>query len=171
MEYLEVLLVFRIWRSQRLLKKTFGHHSTLFQVMIVVIESAAICSSALIAAIATYAAGGHSQFIIMDLVRCEYLLSSLVLNHIIIIYSSADIAGRKSAHFCDPNILAELRIPGYRLHLHNYPSWTWDQLKRKCIASTTPACDSYSPEVFCHDKVPRWKQRLFREAHDISCLG
>jgi len=82
MEYLEVLLVFRIWRSQRLLKKTFGHHSTLFQVMIVVIESAAICSSALIAAIATYAAGGYSQFIIMDLVRYEYLfIISCVKSH------------------------------------------------------------------------------------------
>jgi hypothetical protein len=80
---------------------------------------------------------------------------SLVLNHIIIVYPSADIIGRKSACFCDHNILAELRLPGCRLHLHNYPGWTWDQLKWKFIAPITPACDSYSPEYFCHDKVPR----------------
>jgi hypothetical protein len=132
MEYREVLFVFRIWRNQRLMKQTFGHHSTLFPVMIVVIESAVIYSSALIATIATYAAGNSSQFITIDLVR--YYKYLFVLSHIIIIILSADTAGRKSAYFCDPNILAELRTPGYRLRLHNYPSCTWDQLKRKFIA-------------------------------------
>jgi hypothetical protein len=73
MEYREVLLVFRIWRSQRLLKKTFGHHSALFQVMIVVIEYTTIYSSALTAAIATYATQNNLQFITFDLVRYEYL--------------------------------------------------------------------------------------------------
>ena len=72
MEYREVLLVVRIWRSQRRLK-TFGHHSALFPVMIVVIESAAIYSSALIATIATYATQNHLQFILLDLVCYAYL--------------------------------------------------------------------------------------------------
>ena len=73
MEYREVLLVVRIWRSQRRLK-TFGHHSALFPVMIVVIESAAIYSSALIATIATSAARSNLQFIALDPVRYEYSL-------------------------------------------------------------------------------------------------
>jgi hypothetical protein len=73
MEYREVLLVFRIWRSQQLLKKTFGHHSALFPVMIVVIESAGIYSSALIATIATFAARSNLFSIILDPVRYEYI--------------------------------------------------------------------------------------------------
>jgi hypothetical protein len=73
MEYREVLLVVRIWRSQQLLKKTFGRHSALFPVMIVVIESATIYSSALIAAIATHATQNIVESIIVDLVCYEYL--------------------------------------------------------------------------------------------------
>ena len=73
MEYREVLLVVRIWRSQRRLK-TFGHHSALFPVMIVVIESAGIYSSALIATIATSAARSNLQFIALDPVRYGHSL-------------------------------------------------------------------------------------------------
>ena len=72
MEYREVLLVVRIWRSQRRLK-AFGHDSTLFPVMIVMIEYAAVYSSALTAAIATYATQNNLQFIAFDLVRYEHL--------------------------------------------------------------------------------------------------
>ena len=44
-------------------------HSTLLPVLVMVVESAAIYSSALISVIAVYAAGNNAQYIVLDLVR------------------------------------------------------------------------------------------------------
>jgi len=60
-----VLISFRIWRGQRRLKQA-GMSSTLLPVMIIVIESGAIYSSGLISALAAYASGNNSQYIIRD---------------------------------------------------------------------------------------------------------
>jgi len=59
------LIAFRIWRSQRLLKQA-RVHSTLLPVMVMIVESGAIYSAALISIIAAFASGNNSQYIIID---------------------------------------------------------------------------------------------------------
>lgn len=61
------LISFRIWRSQRLLKQA-GMSSTLLPVMIIVIESGAIYSAALVSGLATYAAGNNALYVINDFI-------------------------------------------------------------------------------------------------------
>jgi hypothetical protein len=57
--------------------------STLLPVMVMIIESGAVYSAALISIIAAYALGNNSQYIIVDFVRSDLpLLRVFVLNRI-----------------------------------------------------------------------------------------
>ncbi|KIM75047.1 hypothetical protein PILCRDRAFT_827604 [Piloderma croceum F 1598] len=61
------MIAFRIWQSQQRFKEARAT-SRLFPVMVMIIESGAIYSSALISVIATYATGNNAQYIIVDFV-------------------------------------------------------------------------------------------------------
>jgi len=59
------LIAFRIWRSRRLLKQS-RMHSSLLPVLVIIIESGALYSAAMISVIVAYAAGNNLQYIIID---------------------------------------------------------------------------------------------------------
>jgi hypothetical protein len=64
------MIAFRIWQSQQRFKEAQAT-SRLFPVMVMIIESGAIYSSALISVIATYATGNNAQYIIVDFVSSD----------------------------------------------------------------------------------------------------
>jgi len=59
------LIAFKIWQSQQLLKQV-RMRSTLTPIMVIIIESGAVYSAAMISIIAAYASGNNSQYIIVD---------------------------------------------------------------------------------------------------------
>lgn len=70
-------------------------NSSLLPVVVIVIESGAIYSAAMISMIATYASGNNSQYIVIDIVRCHYF-SGCGYRFISFIYLTAAVVNRKS---------------------------------------------------------------------------
>jgi len=59
------LIVYRIWRSQRQVEPACKN-STFLPVMVMIIESGAIYSAALISVVVTYSAGHSAQYVLLD---------------------------------------------------------------------------------------------------------
>ena len=104
-------------------------NSALLPIMVIVMESGAVYSAAMIAIITTYALGDNSQYIIVDFV--SYHLSprssKLILNHII--HRTVTVTDRQSSRHISqyPHFIFNYYFflpPGYRLHLDNCPSFT-----------------------------------------------
>jgi hypothetical protein len=83
MEFPIGLIIYRIWRCQRLVEPA-RRNSALLPVMIMVVESGAVYSTALISVVITFSTGHSAQYVLLDFVRSVSLLSRLVLNHIIL---------------------------------------------------------------------------------------
>jgi len=90
------LIAFRIWRSQRQLKQ-YRMHSTLLPVMVMIIESGAVYSAALISTIAAYASGNNSQYILVDLIPSLIgIVFTLIIIRVALGISSSDSSSVQS---------------------------------------------------------------------------
>jgi hypothetical protein len=89
------LIVYRLWRSQRLMEPGRNNFK-LLPVMVMVIESGAIYSSALVCVVVTYTSRNNEQYIILDFVRSFSLSVVSRAESYHIVYSTAPIADGKS---------------------------------------------------------------------------
>ena len=75
------LIIYRIWRSQRLIEQG----RALLPIMVMIIESGAIYSAALISVIVIYTSGNNTQFLLLDFVRSGLFVISCAESRYIVL--------------------------------------------------------------------------------------
>jgi len=86
------------------------------------------------------------------------------------IYPPADVAVVSRHIFVIPTFWLSCVQPGYRLHLHNYPSWTWISLNGSS-SFHHPNLWLMLSRSFLPRQGTKGGSAIIPWSHDISCLG